>query len=335
MTEYKYGNFIYRLNDYNNFEVESNIEEPTSIFKYYPNNSNSIDALTNQYLFCSHPFHLNDSMDCSNLLWDFSNISKKQYNAFFSKTGLDQVIEVDFKQDKNNNFSTIRHHLFNFITNGSGIISLTTEPLHTLMWAHYASEKGFMIELDFNDVKQNLKKENRNLKNYALFPVQYVDILESIDCFQEGFKSPDIPFLYSVGIKRKDWSYENEWRLVPFTDNYGIPHSIIAPMEDMKGENERKIYYPRKAIKSIAIGKLFFNGSNIEKIINPYTYKLKRSADLDFVNYLYENFNDRIYFCGEFENDKQFMRSAERIEFNKLNDDTLSIIRKNEGFHQK
>lgn len=330
---FAHGEWTYKLEN-GRHEVDSPKEIPNSVFKYYCNNSYSKNALLNQYLFCSHPYHLNDSMDCSDLLWDFSNLSEELYLKFYRQFGYDKILEVNYENEKSNGFGQIKHLFYNMITNGSGIISLTTEPLHTLMWAHYSSEKGFMIELDWQNVKDELKALNPNLNNYAFFPIQYVDNLESVDFFLKNFNTPDVPFLYSVGIKRKDWEYENEWRLITYMHGYGIPNSVFSPLPDIPSVQERKLFYPLKAIKSIALGKQFFNNSNIETLIDPLTYKMKTGEDLDFMNFLIENFNDRIFFCGEYEVEKAFKRSTERVSFSKVDSNTIIMERHGEGLHQ-
>src|SRR5690606_3915904 len=221
---------------------------------------------------------------------------------------------------------------FEMASKNAGIISLTTNALQTLMWAHYSSENGFMIELDWKESKNNLKPLNPELNNYAFFPIQYVDKLESIDCFGKNFNAPDIPYRNSTAIKRKDWSYENEWRLMTYTIDYGVPNSIRGPFTDIPSHHERKLYYPKKAIKSIVLGKHFFNGSNLEKVIDDKTYQLKKGSDLDFVNFLEQNYNDRIYFCGEYQSGTEFKRSAEKVYFKKVNSDTVQMIRENKVY---
>jgi hypothetical protein len=203
------------------------------------------------------------------------------------------------------------------------------------MWAHYSSERGFMVELEWQEIKNNLKKLNPQLKNYAFFPVNYVENLESINFFREDFRTPDLPYIYSTGVKRNDWKYENEWRLITFAMDYGIPNSIKGPYEDELCKLERKLFYPKDAIKSIALGKSFFNGSNLEKVINDKSYVLKKSEDLEFILFLMNNFNDKIYFCGEYENGKVFKRSAEKIHFEQIDQQTILIVREDQGFHQK
>ncbi|MDX1718820.1 MAG: DUF2971 domain-containing protein [Salegentibacter mishustinae] len=334
MDSFKYGDWNYKLEN-GNHEVDSPLEKTDSVFKYYRNTYYSQDAIKNQYLFCSHPYHLNDSMDCSELLWDFSNLSKGLYDKFYKQYEFEDHFEVDFEKEQKNGFQQIKFLFFNLITNNLGIISLTTEPLHTLMWAHYSTEKGFMVELDRKKLFDNLKENNNEINNYAFFPIQYVERLESIDFFSEDFGSPDVPFLYSAGIKVNDWCYENEWRFITYSKNYGIPNSILSPLPSVEGSNDRKVYYPKEAIKSITLGKQFFNGNNVEEILDSLVFKLKPGDDLDFVNYIIENLSDKIFWCGEYEKERNFRRSAERIEFEKLENNIFKVIRQKEGFYNK
>lgn len=330
---YKYGDWSYKLVE-GNHEVNYPKPIPRSVYKYYNLNGRSIDAVVNRYLFCSHPYHLNDSMDCSTLLWDFSTLTEPLFLKFYEQYDLVDKYEVDFEKDKENNFSQIKELFFHLITNHAGIISLTTEPLHTLMWAHYSSEKGFMIELDWEILRNNLKKENPNLNNYVFFPIQYVDNLESINFFDDNFRSADVPFLYSLGIKRQDWMYENEWRLVTYSTDYGIPSSIIAPYPNIIGKQDRKIFYPIEAIKSITLGKHFFHGGNVEELLEPMTFKMKEVEELKLLDFLIDNFSDKVYLCGEYESNKSFKRSSERVSIVKKENNIFTIIRMNEGLHQ-
>ncbi len=330
---YKYGDWVYKLVNQNH-TVDYPKEVPKSVFKYYSLNENSINAILNQYLFCSHPYNLNDSMDCSTLLWDFSTLSEPLFLKFYEQYGLDDEFEIDYEKDKQTGFAQIKELFFNFITNHAGIISLSTQPLHTLMWAHYSSEKGFMIELDWEIVKDNLKKENPNINNYVFFPVQYVDNLESIDFFGANFRSADVPFLYSVGVKRKDWKYEDEWRLISYAKGYGIPTSIISPFPNVPSQQERHVYYPIDAIKSITLGKQFFNGKNVEKLLEPMTFQMKDVQEVQLIDFMIDKFSDKIYLCGEYENEKTFKRSSERVNIIKKENNIFTVVRMNEGFHQ-
>lgn len=330
---FKYGEWTYKLVN-RNHTVDFPKEIPQSVFKYYSINENSISAILNQYLFCSHPYHLNDSMDCSTLLWDFSTLSEPLFLKFYEQYNLLELFDTDYEKDKKAGFAQTKELFFNFITNHAGIISLTAQPLHTLMWAHYSSESGFMVELDWETVKDNLKKENPNLNNYVFFPVQYVDNLESINFFGANFGSADVPFLYSVGIKRKEWAYEDEWRLITYAKDYGIPSSIISPYPSVQGQQERRVHYPLEAIKSITLGKQFFNGKNVEKLLEPMTFQMKNVPELKLIDFMITHFPEKIFLCGEYETEKSFKRSSERVKIIKKEDNIYSVIRLHEGFHQ-
>jgi hypothetical protein len=329
----KFGDWTYKLVN-GNHEVESLQQTPERVYKYYGKNENSINAVLEQYLFCSHPYHLNDSMDSSNLLWDFSTLTEPLFNKFYEQYGISSEFEVNYQKDKELGFPQIKELFYTMITNHTGIISLTTEPLHTLMWAHYASEKGFMIELDWKTIKDNLKVKNPKLNNYVFFPIQYVENLEPINFFSENLNSADVPFLYSVAIKRKDWQYENEWRLMSYAKDYGIPNSIFSMLPGVIGSQERKLFYPKEAIKSITLGKNFFNTENVESVLEPFTFKMKNSIDLKLIEFIIENVNDKVFFCGEYEINRTLKRSTERISITKLDETTIKINRHNEGNHQ-
>ena len=94
-TKFIYKDWTYELKN-SNFNVipPEGIETPSSVFKYYSNNKNSLDALVNQYLFCSHPYQLNDSIDSTSLLWDFSNLSKGIFEKFYYQYGLNQIDNI-------------------------------------------------------------------------------------------------------------------------------------------------------------------------------------------------------------------------------------------------
>lgn len=323
---YKYGGWIYKLEN-GNHVVESPLQIPDTVYKYYNYNKFSREALLGNYLFCSHPFHLNDSMDCSNELWDFSELSENGYNAFFNRDDCKHLRDdnIDYHTDKQNNFEYFKTIAWNIFTNEYGLISLSEKPLHTLMWAHYATEKGFMIEFDILNLIGEFKKYNPLIKNYVFAPIQYVENLESINFFDKNFNSPDVPFLYSNNVKKSDWSYENEWRLICYAKYYGVPTSIMLPTEDMKGTLERHFNYDIQHIKSITLGKYFFNGTNLSEFKYPDIYTLKNDYDIEFFNYLVSNFNDRLYFSNDYEIDRKFERNRFKVYFERIDENKFSM----------
>lgn len=328
--EYKYKNFTYLL-DGQNQEVITDFEQPNSLYKYYYNNNNNIDAIKNGYLFATHPYKFNDSIDSSELLINFENITLERYIGFYKRfLPNEEFLKYDFDKlftsDKANSFSSIRLFFYEYFSRKFGLISLTTQPTNILMWSHYSSESGFIIELDKKCLINNLRKHTPDIKNYCFRPVQYVKELESIDMFKEGFTSPDVPFLYMTTVKRKEWEYEEEWRLTVFKTDMGIPYGDFSPgTNDYVGTEERKVYYSKDCIKSIVLGKHFFNGKNCSKINPDLSYEIRDENFLTLVNYLFESQNDKLHISGELQKDTKFGRSIDKIEILKLNELTFKI----------
>ncbi|MDR3704583.1 MAG: DUF2971 domain-containing protein [Paludibacteraceae bacterium] len=278
-------------------------------------------------------------MDCSPLFWNFSNLSESCYYKFYkdnATTFYKLNLDINYQKEKQTGFEQIKALFFRKISEKSGIISLTTNPLNTLMWAHYATEKGFAIELDWPKMKSNLNKgKNNHIQDYVFFPVQYVSDLKPIDSFQKNFNSQDVPFLYSTAVKRKDWEYENEWRLITFSDGYA-PNDVRG-IRFSNNNIERKIHYPLDAIKSITLGKNFF--SNVKRIDDEkfeisYSCCYKDKSEKNLVDFIFNNLNDKLYWCGEYKEGEAFKRSSEKISLKKISADTFEIERKNDGFRQ-
>ena len=203
------------------------------------------------------------------------------------------------------------------------------------MWAHYSSERGFVIVLNTNSLKNNIIDKNKDIYHHFLAPIQYVENIGSIDMF-EGVNSPHIPFLITTNIKRNLWNYENEWRLRIYKRNMNIPRkNLLFNIEDVKGESDRKVYYGRESLEAILLAKYFFCGENTEnmKILNEKTriLKLKCKTKKDivfirFINYLYHNFNDRLYLAGELNYKDTFGRDLTRIQLEKIDFKTFRIV---------
>lgn len=202
------------------------------------------------------------------------------------------------------------------------------------MWAHYSSEKGFAIELDTQKLKDNIKSRNEDIERFSLTPIQYVKKLDAIDVSAKDFYQTDIPLSYISNIKRDVWKYENEWRLRIYKEAMEVPIKDFFPtLKNIEGKN-RFIHYPKEAIKAVFLGKYFANGNNC-KAIDDKTIVLKDSSQKDssqkdcfieFINYLSENFNDRLYLSGELESNSTFGRCLGKIELKKIDNSTFKII---------
>jgi len=328
---YQYKNFTYILDGNHIVITDPVIPEPESIFKYYSNSKYSLDALKNSYLFATHPYSFNDSIDSSDLLLNFENITKERYVGFYKRFLKPEEFEKYnyneiFEEDKKDSFLNIKKFFYEIFSRNFGLISLTTEPVNVLMWSHYSSESGFSIEIDKKCLINNLRKHNPDIKNYCFRPIQYVDELETIDTFQEGFSTPDVSFLYMTNVKRSEWKYEDEWRLAIYKSDMGIPFKSVYPgSTDYSGTEERKVYYSKDCVKSIVIGKYFFNGKNCGVLNEDKSFIIENPEFLELVNFLYENHNDKLFMSGELQKGNKFGRSVSRIEIEKHDENTFKL----------
>lgn len=330
---FEYKDFTYLLENGNHNVIVNPIrEEPESVFKYYYNNENSIDALTKNYLFATHPLSFNDSIDSSELLLNLENITEERYIGIFKRLLKPEILkEYDFKtifpEDQKNSFMVARKFIYEYFTRQVGLISFTTQPLNILMWSHYSSESGFIVELDKKCLINNLRQHNEDINNYCFRPVQYVKELESIDMFQESFKTPDLSFLYMTNVKRNEWEYEDEWRLAIYKNDMGVPFSFLnIGTENYAGSQERKIYYSHDCVKSIVLGKHFFNGKNCSAVSQDLIFNICDEKFKSLVQNIYKNYNDKIFMSGEVQKDSKFGRSVSRIEFIKISDERFQLV---------
>lgn len=335
--EYKYKDFTYILDENRRHIIEKEGETPPqNVYKYYGMNSFSIDALMKGYLYATCPFNFNDIMDSSEYLLDFSKITKEIYEKFgqqmlgnekYKKNNWDEI----YKKDKNNNFEDLRKCFYAIQAYYFGTICLTKSPFNILMWAHYAGETGFLIELDIKKCMDEVEEYNSDIRYLCFSPVQYVEKLEKIDVFREDLGSTDIPSLYKSNVKRKEWEYEQEWRLrISKESKMNTSFSFLNPqIPDIDNGLERRFYYNYKNIKKIVLGNHFFNGSNCSSIEN-YIIELKEDNEnlVKLTNFLYENFNDRLYMSGILKSEKGLERYFEPITFEKIKHNKFKIIRK-------
>lgn len=60
---FTYGKVTYFQKDKFEFSTNPEFKKPKSLFKYYSMSDYNVEAITQNYLFASHPFDLNDILD--------------------------------------------------------------------------------------------------------------------------------------------------------------------------------------------------------------------------------------------------------------------------------
>ncbi|WCL51469.1 DUF2971 domain-containing protein [Leptospira sp. GIMC2001] len=251
---------------------------PQYLYKYRTINSNSLSNLRDTTLWLSNPFNLNDPIDCI-ATFDVEKILPAalsfQNESFVKKYNLDPFFTDDEIQTvaKNGNFfddiidlaihkklpgwqefllkpikpiiKPILKKLFRELIENAAenfrssvkIISFTEKYDNSLMWAHYANgHKGFCIEFDFSRPLNQMQISH-------LYPVLYQEGVLDITPFLSQIENINIYFpIYSAIVKRIEWEYEKEWRIV-------IPFGIYEKEENIAMPPISRIFIGAKCLK--------------------------------------------------------------------------------------
>ncbi len=247
-----------RINDYN-YEYDEvskemavipneNKQKPTTFFKYYNLGVNSVDALTNLYVYATHPNQLNDPFDCNDAIVTFSSKVSIEHLCGNNKALADSVFES--YGDGAYEWASKIHRTI--LYRKLGILSLTETWDNLLLWSHYSKNDGFCIEFDTVKFPFN---------SYGPFPINYCTKIEKIDVDKGGH----LAMLVQTNQKSDKWSYENEWRLL-ISNPAGfdmMSYGDEAEQYNSIDNHNRRFKYPLSAIKSITFGFNFFEKSKI------------------------------------------------------------------------
>lgn len=224
---------------------EVKMDVPETLFKYYALCANSVDALTKSYIYVSHPDELNDVFDSSEYLMKFDNENVNKI--------MDRIIsKVDYPNNNILTYSESHHEILHLTT---GIFSLSEKCDSILLWAYYTNNKGFAIEFDIEKLKESTVN-----KTYGPFPINYIEKLEQISL--NKYSMP-CAFLMQSNIKDRQWEHEHEWRLIVESEN---GENFKHPTLKDEFSKERKVYYSSDSIKSIWLGKKFFQKDEFQSV---------------------------------------------------------------------
>ena len=206
---------------------------------------NSVDALTNLYVYASHPEQLNDPFDCDMQLAkieDDANARALWEGLYSQARGMFEMDDQSFFHYSTEAFTALMFRKW-------GILSLTDTCNNPIMWSSYANNNGFCLEWNiwqFPFVKK------------GPFPIHYVEKREEVSS-----KDYDVQtmMLIQSNVKLQDWAYEHEWRLMIQPPSgfdmmtFGKNADKFNQMPDL---HNRKFKYPLCALKSITLGINFF-----------------------------------------------------------------------------
>ncbi|WP_321322289.1 DUF2971 domain-containing protein [Labilibaculum sp.] len=237
--------------------------QPKNLYKFYPLNGFSVDALLNQYLYASCPFELNDPLDCMNVLIDYSLVYEI-YKQDQDRKGANVVSSQEF-----NKVQSLK------LYGNMGIISLSKNVKNLQMWAHYASNyQGFAVKFNVVELRSNPEL-------IGPFPINYKE--EWLPICLEDEKEGKYGFLYQTNIKSIQWKPEDEWRFIGVRENMSIP-SIQMQKECIQN---RKFDYNLSFIEEVVLGPMFILGLSPE---DSTTDNIKLKIDLHDQKSIYKHY---------------------------------------------
>lgn len=225
-----------------------------SLYKYYGNIKYAIDAITNKRIHLELPKDYNDIFDSTIVFddWVYSHLLETKTNMIgilkkvcpHLEKQLDSLCKSDesiylpklmdelLQKYPDINESEVKETITNFYSNNclfqadNNKISCFSEIKDSLlMWAYYANNyKGVCIEFDFSNVS-DLKKH--------IHKVQYSQNRPNL---HESF---DTYFWKSI-----QWSHEQEWRIVAYTDDEYLSTPCIKSIilgARIEEEDEKKL----------------------------------------------------------------------------------------------
>ncbi|MES2486796.1 MAG: DUF2971 domain-containing protein [Bacteroidota bacterium] len=347
--EYQFNGFTYSI-DYEKdkgVNIFNNKKRPEYLFKFYSLSKFSVDAFTNNYLYASHPFELNDTLDSSKfLLIANEKLEFELYEKLIGDALSKEELEALYLKDTDGKRSLCKEYIemhYDISTNLFGVISMTAKENNILMWPHYTQEKGFQVKFKTEVLENSIKNKLKGNEEYlGAHPINYCNRLCPINV--SPYRTMHIPIFYITNIKSNKWEYEDEWRFIVGKQNMGVPYSKLGlhPRKDYHVDKKnRYIFYDKNTVEEITVGKNFFNGREFEiDWLNENTVKVKpvkTESNWEYENqiilldYVSKNLSDNFYHCGtkyEIENEELVVvRTKERMDIKKLEDGSYLLTR--------
>lgn len=260
-SNYKYG---YDLVEGYSILPNTKKNKPSTFFKYYALTDYNVEALTNLYVYATHPNLFNDPFDCNEKLiaidtWDdVKNLVQEKFK---------DVKDTFPKLEDACMYS--RSAFWNILYRKVGLVSLAPRYDNYQMWSLYAQNNGFCLEFNV---------DNFPFSHFGPFPINYAETIPGpVHIGKDGGR---IAMLIQTNVKNEWWKYEDEWRLY-ISNPPGLEMKYFGNDYDMKffntgDEHDRKFRYSIEALKGVILGPKFF-----EKMV-PNTVSLK---EIDVVCY--------------------------------------------------
>jgi hypothetical protein len=356
MKEYEYNGFTYKEvpteQNERTCDIIHDIAKPESIYKFYSVSNFSVEALKLGYLYASHPYELNDTLDSSIFLIGCKQrIDYSYYKQLLGQAYRDEKDLLEFYESENVEGYYSHGYIkffWDLISNIFGVISLIATDKNELMWPHYTQEKGYQIKFNTGKLEASVSEKEGHDRCHGLFPINYTEKLNPIDF--SDFPNPTIPFFYATNVKSSKWEYEQEWRFLISKQQMGVPNTKagLSTEQDYVGiQGNRRAFYDRSLVEEITLGHAFFTQKDFEIqrdeeqiiTIKPLEsenhWNFKNYTEL--LDYIHTHLSDKLFHSGrkyEFDEDGMpyLTRTKERMEIKKVGENRYELKRTNEFY---
>lgn len=196
---------------------------PGILYKYTSwDNASEKDAfrykiLTVPQINFAAPSSFNDPFDCQLSFGLDAKSDEEIFEYLRAKFAEDkdsiEWAELQLKSNREQYLADIDTVLQQKIELQSGVFCLSEDPLNSLLWAHYASgHRGICVGYDTQSLIRHLDcygSEPELITDHL--SVEYRELLPRLEPFLEDNREW---FLQMYRFKARDWSYEQEYRLV-------------------------------------------------------------------------------------------------------------------------
>lgn len=246
------------------------------LYKYKEINKYTLDALSKDKIWYSHPKEFNDIFD-TNILIEHC---KNEYP-------FDEIVKArDRSIITNNEFNNI----ITALDGNAAILCLSEDPISNAMWSYYADyHKGFCMEFEFdekNDVSKTIKNTCIGIE---CLKVNYVCDYNDVDNIFN--KSTNKTNLFKQ--KSIEWIHEKEYRVIKSLNN---KHNVIKTIntwiddcnENIFDENYSKLIDKLKEIKFLLENNYFSDCINpllnmIDRLETESMLGEKYKRDIEFL----------------------------------------------------
>ena len=261
MRQKEYADFLYGYDETEGFSIvpKKKIEIPSTFYKYYALTNYNVEALTNLYVYASHPKQFNDPFDCNEKLIEFNTWDDIR-NLWEDKFDIFRKTYPTIESACENSNKAYWYVLYKKL----GLVSLSPVCDNYIMWALYAQNNGFCIEFDVDKMP---------FRHFGPFPINYVECVS--EPVRIGDVGGDIAMLIQTNIKNNWWKHEEEWRLY-IPNPIGFEMKCYGNEYEMSqynhgDEHDRKFRYPYEVLRSITLGTRFFDKLSVSKLSSEET----------------------------------------------------------------